>query len=496
METSHCYKFACENKPTFLCHCAAKGCFICKNHLSEHIEDSSVSHNPKSLYEKPDPDSKILIYSQLIQIDESLGIIEHSIIEQAAKFIQKVTDRMNRIIEKINLTRKECTNLILKIIETAEIYNEDGEIFKIMRLKPDQALLEFDILKKEKIILPELNSTIKLGNSFQTSLDLIDSIFRNSESSNMTEKNTSFNDTQQTSLNITTENKQKYLQALKPFLSHIVGANFILEPSFSGNEEEKEQRESEKLFYFKDQTKILASIDLSTMETSEKSLSIPEEMCTTTSMCLLPYNSIFCYGNWQLSQHKQKPFSGIAFIIDCKQNVLRCQDGYPCINAGSIYHNGEIYIFGGNDGKDLDIVRSFNLKEKKWMPRGSMLSPSSTCSCEFFQGKIYVAGWNHSKIHSFCPYTGFHDTLDLSIVQRTNKVILASEERLYLIESNGVIYESWVNDLSNWMSVGIFEDKGRYSNSYKYVGQKSAFFMISGVLFKFDFSSKSILKLK
>mmetsp|Transcript_9508 Transcript_9508/g.9471 ORF Transcript_9508/g.9471 Transcript_9508/m.9471 type:complete len:131 (-) Transcript_9508:476-868(-) len=111
---------------------------------------------------------------------------------------------------------------------------------------------------------------------------------------------------------------------------------------------------------FQERTSKIIITNLQTFSLKEQKLEIPEAMGIWSSMCLIPGNSHFCYGNYY-----NKECKGTAFIISENKKIRKIPSGFPCNGAGTIYFQGSVYSFGGYNMMPLRIVQIFSLAENR-----------------------------------------------------------------------------------------------------------------------------------
>ncbi|CAG9321851.1 unnamed protein product [Blepharisma stoltei] len=116
--------------------------------------------------------------------------------------------------------------------------------------------------------------------------------------------------------------------------------------------ESKSEIETSKISWFYDDSSDLVEINLETFDKTIHRFLLPENnIDERISICQLPDNKLFCYGNtigWA-------DLSGITFIINENYEVQVLPTGTPSLGCFGTYYKDCVYIFG------CEFVERFNL---------------------------------------------------------------------------------------------------------------------------------------
>jgi len=163
------------------------------------------------------------------------------------------------------------------------------------------------------------------------------------------------------------------------------------------------------------------------------------KISNSMSLCQLPDNFIFCFGNVQ-----NNTYSGLTFMMDDILNLELLSSGTPCIESGLTYYNNFIYAFGGyNRFGEIDLAEKFSIIDLNWTKTEPLPAPSRGCSCLSFGDKLFISGINHNKLYVYDPIGSLYFTSPLKLIHGISRVMLAFKNNLILLESNGNIYTSY-----------------------------------------------------
>ncbi|CAG9311755.1 unnamed protein product [Blepharisma stoltei] len=211
-------------------------------------------------------------------------------------------------------------------------------------------------------------------------------------------------------------------------------------------------REKDNRGYYNSIKKTLfTKIDILNTTKNSWYINTPEPLSINACIALLPDNELFCYGS-------KNPFSGISCIISTKNCELgrMLPPGTPCYDSGAIYLNNSVYVFGGKDQSDnrSQLVTCFNLIQNSWSRLSPLPIASGSCSCIYFNQKILLTGYYHSKIYKYnIQSNNYSEVLSFNISSNRTKLLFQSKNKAYLIQS-GDIYESGVSNENTWKKIG------------------------------------------
>ncbi|CAG9323668.1 unnamed protein product [Blepharisma stoltei] len=128
----------------------------------------------------------------------------------------------------------------------------------------------------------------------------------------------------------------------------------------------------------------------------------PQQSFLRTSTCFIPPNKIFCFGN-----SEGRVYVGKTVIIEDDQAKVM-KEGTACLNSGSVYLNGYVYLFGGNNNNGiLPLCEKFSILRNNWSKLAMLVTPMINCVCIEFCGKILYSG-NSNRVYLYDVYLNSH----------------------------------------------------------------------------------------
>mmetsp|Transcript_15532 Transcript_15532/g.15499 ORF Transcript_15532/g.15499 Transcript_15532/m.15499 type:complete len:260 (+) Transcript_15532:178-957(+) len=118
-------------------------------------------------------------------------------------------------------------------------------------------------------------------------------------------------------------------------------------------------KESNRFILFRNNSTKIVQTDLNNYSSTEFNISLDSPKSHYIAMCLIPGNSIFCYGNYPTP-------TNAAFIIESNNNVKQVMNAEHSLGLnGSIYYNYCVYIFGGRAESTYASAFRYCLLENK-----------------------------------------------------------------------------------------------------------------------------------
>ncbi|CAG9328483.1 unnamed protein product [Blepharisma stoltei] len=243
--------------------------------------------------------------------------------------------------------------------------------------------------------------------------------------------------------------------------------------------------ESNKFIIFRNNSTKIVQMDLNNNYSStEFNISLDSPQSHYTTMCIIPGNSFFCYGNYPNT-------ANTAFIIDSNNNA---PDSLSL--SGSIYYNSSVYVFGGHT-RYSNVINAYRyyLLESKWENLNPLPVQSSFVSCIAKNNKILLSGREHSKI--YCYDIIQNSYIELHSIQLGQKIICENNKNAYVIEAGGYIYEG-NQEWNYWSTIGSSgTEKNNNLIGCTVLWQNKAYFAFGGYnLYEFDMKEKKCKKLK
>lgn len=244
----------------------------------------------------------------------------------------------------------------------------------------------------------------------------------------------------------------------------------------------------DKISSFKASTKNLLELNIKEKTQKLTTLDIPENMSDHTSICLLPDSSLFCYG----SSHRvdrRHIYSGITFVITPNYDIKLLTSGQPCYKSGTIYYNGAVFAFGGDNGQPLNLAETYNFAHNLWKKIASLPETSEHCSCSLFKDEILILAQN-SKVFSYNPLSNSYSKM-IEFHKANIQQLCVANGKAYLLRSK-TIHESEFEDASTWRNICNFSIPAGGSISYQIIDDNSIYFMRYYDVYRFDIRKKRV----
>ncbi|CAG9310903.1 unnamed protein product [Blepharisma stoltei] len=247
----------------------------------------------------------------------------------------------------------------------------------------------------------------------------------------------------------------------------------------------------DKVLIFIHHTNRLNAVDIEKLTKKEITVNVSENIDNRICMCIIPGNKIFCYGNL-LNNGK---YTGITFIIDSSYRVKQLSRGFPCVSSSAIYYNGQIYTFGGFNGTCLSLSKRFDLASNRWAQSANNSMKWRACSIAIFLDQFIIAGFGETKAFIYDPLLDSFSLLPLeTLVKSSIKVNCVANDRAYVIDSLGYVYESDPFNLYSWSQFVNAAMIGTFIFSYPVIYKDSLYFVLDYKLYRFYFSLKKSRK--
>ncbi|CAG9322092.1 unnamed protein product [Blepharisma stoltei] len=247
--------------------------------------------------------------------------------------------------------------------------------------------------------------------------------------------------------------------------------------------------ESDKLLFFNN--KNLGIYYLSDNEIKVSKIDLGENINKFTSMCAIPDEKVFCYGNCF-----NGIFSGIAFEISFNYGAIdkirNLKSGYPCLGAGIAYNNNYIYAFGGSDSDgEIAYARKYSLNDNCWTDIAMLPQTSYRYSCFGYGNRIFLSGKNYKNLYCYFISKNIYTVVLSQLDEERTKIVFAHQSRIFIIQWGGKIYSSKSGNV--WESFGKCTYGGNENLlSYQIISKKSVFFSCGTKIYKFCLGSRSI----
>ncbi|CAG9323905.1 unnamed protein product [Blepharisma stoltei] len=230
--------------------------------------------------------------------------------------------------------------------------------------------------------------------------------------------------------------------------------------------------------YFKSQT--LFAVDVISLNSASQNIN--KNFIQWDPTCLLNDGSVFCC------------FQSETFIIDPNNSIIALDSSRYSYNSGLIAVDDFVYMFGGDGNASL----KFSLKSKNWTELSLFPGSMVNNTCTFINWVILILGFTSPDILCYNILNNSYSYAPITLNSNAGKICLTAKSKVYII-SNRSCYESGLNDINTWASIGttnVFEEyHGRHSYSLLY--EDSFYFITTDYGFiQFDLSTKQLKRLK
>ncbi|CAG9332344.1 unnamed protein product [Blepharisma stoltei] len=160
---------------------------------------------------------------------------------------------------------------------------------------------------------------------------------------------------------------------------------------------------------------------------------MPGSIGPCSSIIALPNSEIFCYGVHDIYE---------CFIMDCNHHIKIIPITHNCKFAGIVYFESNVFVFGGQTSwKPHRRARKYNFAMNSWEKLAMMPKPASSCACLIYKQKVLLSGREHRFLYLYDIKLDSYSEI-VNGLGKSNKVLLGSDSKVYIIEESGGIYES------------------------------------------------------
>ncbi|CAG9326976.1 unnamed protein product [Blepharisma stoltei] len=240
----------------------------------------------------------------------------------------------------------------------------------------------------------------------------------------------------------------------------------------------------------------LITVDLKTSQKYENPVLLERHTPIALSgyACIVPIpnDMIFCFGN-----NSSGRFTGETYIINQNFSARPLFNGTPCVGSNGVYLDGSVYVFGGFNGRYMNLAEKYDLSQNKWIKLNNLPSASGYCpSVCLFDGEIIISGYKLPCAYKYTPENSTYATLPPQLKQDSAKVICSDNKKVYIIDPLGPSYESEENDVWRWNSIGQIVSPQKDAFSYKTVYQNFVYFFSEYTLVAFNLKEKKFQSIK
>ncbi|CAG9332456.1 unnamed protein product [Blepharisma stoltei] len=556
MVTKQCFYPRCAFEVEMSCHCTSPYTYSCETHWGMHIKSHKEDHVFELEFTQPVEETKKAIIMILAKEISKKEEFKKKILDSFSQNIYRSETNLREQLKKLEADSAEISSHIDKVFNTQKILkSEQDPILRLLTLSPAEAIICLeDIIPKTQ----ESHNNAELFYGVNREIEkMIESFIKDKfemilnerlikieqrieqqdrgNKENLLKMNISMASVQNDGIASknefekwmeNTENEIKMLNARLLSISEDLENNIINSPlkqltkfyeNIGGNASNTEENKqnfpnqefsqvsesyydyplSPPLFLInKNSNGEVNLLAYNTESERELVLDLPTQETFDYGTCItsLPNKEIFCFGS-------ANPNTGISAIIDQSYGLKLLPSGKPCCFSSAVYFKRSIFCFGGqNEGiMSSTLSEKFDLEKNKWVSLKPLPKPDQYCNSIIFDGDILISGCYNKNILRYRTMGNYFTRIDYEF--STNRKILISLPRLYLIECKGYVYESEINDENNWKKIGksIITSSNypgqlncQYSKGAIYIGVK---WLNMHEYYKFDLSSKTMLQL-
>ncbi|CAG9334993.1 unnamed protein product [Blepharisma stoltei] len=250
---------------------------------------------------------------------------------------------------------------------------------------------------------------------------------------------------------------------------------------------EKDYEAINEIVFMKWNSNEIVTWNLETLKSTSKCFDLISNLSFYGSTLIPENKGIFFYGG----KLNNREITGKTFIVDSDKNITLMSPGSQTHLIGLAYFKKYIYALGG----DPEVSNKFNLEENIWeacppLPKGDFRNSSLIA----YKDHILVAGKYLDKLVSFdINEDNYLVISNLNLEIDKNKVLFTENNRIYIIEIKGKIYESEMNNFMTWKCIG--ENNILDSDIQSYVvGFRNHFYfiLVNNDLVNFDLKKKKL----
>lgn len=379
---------------------------------------------------RPHPETQSKIIQKLNQIKIDLRHSKKTVMTESFKILNLVIKSIQSSHIHLNNLLKKCDDLLKTATqeEIYSLYNEDS-LESVLKLAPNEVEYKLKLWNGEKILI-----------NYDEIRELI--------------------------------SKFKDVSNLDPF-------KYIKNRNIS----------SKEIMFFREDTKQLVVHNLISQKSTVKDqTTLPMNMHCALSVCILPNQSIFCYGNY---------FSGITFIIDQEKNIKLLPDGKANGWLHIHYFENHVYAIGGN----YNLAEKFNLIGNTWKSCAPITFNFNfqNSRSALLGYKIVIVGYHFEKVIRYdIKQNNYIELANISLSVGIHKFIFSAKSRIYIGQFQINIFESNKNDLTRWSCISSHNPVGAYYQMSCYVLLDDSVFLLTypHSLYEFKLKTKEIVHVK
>ena len=208
--------------------------------------------------------------------------------------------------------------------------------------------------------------------------------------------------------------------------------------------EEITWKECNAVIFARDPIEGLLSIDLDTFKLSK--LDYAPKVGKYCHACKINQNTYFFHGGIINDVHRSE-----AYLINIKDSKYETVTNGPTKSCGgrSAVRNNKIYIFGGQNGRDMKTCDTFDLKTKEWRSITALPQSSQNITAAVLNNDIILSGYAMGCCYSYNDST-YTNILNLP----ASAYKLVCEGWIY---TNSILYENEDQSLSKWTTHNAIE---------------------------------------
>ncbi|CAG9325068.1 unnamed protein product [Blepharisma stoltei] len=310
MDIIKCFISECILKPQGFCDCLGYPVLFCETHCYNHLQNiKERPHELQDLWHLPYESTRKVIIDEANQLKRSIKDSRKYLISEFNKILHLLVGYKNLSFSILNNLEKKANEFIkaASYIKEVPTYPKVKDYQLLLRLK----LIEAKYRARTWRISSDWIKTKKILLSIKKSFEL----FR-----------------------------------INPFkeICHLYTY-------------------SDSIFYFYGYSKELKEFNFISKQRKVYNLDLRENIWNNISVCPLPNDRIFCYGN-----RANNSITGLTFIIEKDKTISMLPEGKASCDSGSILYNNHIYSFGGV----LGVSVKFCLNKNTWksccqLPKGN-----------------------------------------------------------------------------------------------------------------------------
>lgn len=450
-----CFSLNCLKFPSKIVLCGKNFLICCQKHEEMHIQNCSTEHRIRPLVKKVNKAAKMRMIQTLKREIEKNRKDSVKFSEVYNKLVKNLSKLNSQAMQKYKFYQDFCEGMLKNALNDRVPLMFAGDI-----------ALENDVSSES--LKEEVNFFWQSFISNTVGFDL--------------NINNLFEETEKCFKQIL--GKESKCVSTETLLSR----NSIVEPE-PVEPEDPDVVLDQHLYFFKQNTKKLIEFDTIKLNYKATQVNVHEGQGYCQSICCIPRNRLFVSSG----RVGCNTYLDSAYIINLETKYVEALPKYKQrAHAQATLYDNKVYIFGGSNGKLINLSSSFDLNSKTWNTLPNLPAPvGNTSTLLLGQEEILIAGYLNF-IGTFNTKFNSYQCLNVNINTLIISLLIRDDDRIYLL--SGDLYMCSADNLTDWQSGS--KSLSFYSTSSRpvYRGRKVYFADWKNFVYEFDLDMLELKK--